>query len=267
MEQGDRRAVINRWKEHLRSVSGEELDAELKAIPKDVLLELMRDPELGQRLSSAVNRLKLKEAQYGEDASVKEGAQPQHAVKTKVTAEKVGAIEITEEDERDAEALREHAISAAKARRQKEEKEERGEQEKKLSMLAQIAKMDVGGKAKLAREGGQDARSILIKEGNKIVSMAVLANPRLTIQEIEMICASRNISEDILREVSKNRDWMKSYSVKLALANNPKTPVGIGLTLINHLQKRDLKFLSKSKGVPEPIRVAARKLFTKKSGI
>jgi len=263
MEQSDRRSVIDRWKDHLRSVSGEELDAELASIPRDVLSELMRDPELGQRLSSAVSRMKARESQSasGNAASGKPAAKPGSA------SERVGTVEITEEDERDAESLREHATSAARARRDKEEKEQRDEQEKKLSLLAQISKMDVGAKAKLAREGAQDARTILIKEGNKVVSMAVLANPRITIQEIEIICASRNISEDILREISKNRDWMKSYSVKLALANNPKTPVGIGLTLIAHLQKRDLKFLSKSKGVPEPIRVAARKLFIKKSSI
>lgn len=261
MGNGDRKSVLDGWREHLRSVSGDELDAELASIPRDVLIDLMRDPDIGPRLSAAVNKQKQREAQR-QDVS---GSSP--SAKSGAVAEKVGAVEITEEDEREAETVREHATSAVKARREKEEKEQQEEQGKKLSLLAQISKMDVGAKAKLAREGGQDARTILIKEGNKVVSMAVLANPKLTVQEIEIICASRNISEDILREVSKNRDWMKHYSVKLALVNNPKTPLGISLTLVNHIQKRDLKFLSKNKGVPEPIRVAARKLFVKKSRV
>jgi hypothetical protein len=262
MEQSDKRAVLDRWREHLKAVSGEELDSELAAMPKDILSELLSDPELGMRLSTAINKVKAKEGQ-----PQLESADKVTVPQPKAIVEKVGEVEITEQDEEDAEALRAHTESpASRARRESEEKGCK-EEEKKLSMLAQISRMDIGAKAKLAREGGQDARSILIKEGNKIVSLAVLANPKMTIQEIEIVCASRNISEEVLREVSKNRDWMKSYGVKLALANNPKTPVGIGLTLIKHLTKRDLKFLAKSKGVPDAVRVAAKKLFVQKSRI
>ena len=143
---------------------------------------------------------------------------------------------------------------------------ERGadEEARKLSLLARIQRLDVGERAKLARGGDKEARSILIKDSNRQVAMSVLANPKITVQEIEQIAASRNVSEDILREIGGNKDWCKSYTVILSLVNNPKTPIPISLTFLNRLFTRDLRFLSKSKGVPEVIRAMAKKQAEKK---
>jgi len=152
---------------------------------------------------------------------------------------------------------------AAKIRRDQEAAQHK-EDEKKLGLLARIQKLDVGAKAKLARNGDKDARTILIKDANKLVSMAVLANPKLTIQEIEVLAASRNVSDEVLRVIARNQDWCKSYSVILALTNNPKTPVAISLTYIPKLLTRDIRFLAKSKGIPEPVRVTAKRLADKR---
>ncbi|MGA2193338.1 MAG: hypothetical protein ABSG42_08205 [Nitrospirota bacterium] len=139
-----------------------------------------------------------------------------------------------------------------------------GEDEKKLGLMAQIQKLDIGQKAKLARSGDKEVRSILIKDSNKLVAMATLMNPKMTVQEIEMVAASRNVNDEILREIGKNKDWCKSYTVVLNLVNNPKTPVGITLSYVPRLTTRDLRFLAKSKGVPEPVRVTAKRLVEKR---
>ncbi len=101
---------------------------------------------------------------------------------------------------------------------------------------------------------------ILIKDSSKQVALAVLANPKLTLHEVEIIAASRNVSEEVLREIAANKDWIKSYSVTLALVNNPKTPVPMGLTFLAKLRTRDLRFVGKNKGVPEVIRMSAKRL-------
>ena len=155
---------------------------------------------------------------------------------------------------------REPAAAAIRIRHERGEDEEA----KKLSLLARIQRLDVGERAKLARGGDKDARSILIKDSNRQVAMSVLANPKITVQEVEQIAASRNVSEDVLREIGGNKDWCKSYTVILSLANNPKTPIPISLTFLNRLFTRELRFLAKSKGVPEVIRVMAKKQAEKK---
>lgn len=240
------KSEVESWKKKFAAGS-EGIEGAIKELPRDVVFELVKDPEFGPRVSEAINKSMKPQPQ-----AQPKPPQPQAAGPT--------------QEELDARSAGHAAAAAAnRARKEKEEREQKEEHEKKLSVLAKIARMDVGEKAKLAREGDKEARAILIKEGNKIISLSVLSNPRITTQEIDMIAASRNVSEEVLRDISNNRDWMKAYSVALALANNPKTPIGITLTLLPRLMTRDLRFLAKSKGIPDVIRVTARKMAQKRS--
>jgi hypothetical protein len=153
------------------------------------------------------------------------------------------------------------ALAAMRARQEREEHEQKEEaQAHKLGLQARLLRLDVGERAKQARSGDQETRMILIKDSNKLVALAVLANPKLTLHEVEMIASSRNVSEEVLREVAGNRDWIKSYSVTLSLVNNPKTPVPMALTFLPKLRTRDLRFVGKNKGVPEVIRMSAKRI-------
>ncbi len=153
------------------------------------------------------------------------------------------------------------ALAAMRARQEREEHEQQEEaQAHKLGLQARLLRLDVGERSKQARHGEQEARMILIKDSSKQVALAVLANPKLTLHEVEMIAASRNVSEEVLREIAGNKDWIKSYTVTLALVNNPKTPVPMGLTFLPKLRTRDLRFVGKNKGVPEVIRMSAKRL-------
>ncbi|MGC2423282.1 MAG: hypothetical protein WA666_02895 [Nitrospirota bacterium] len=153
------------------------------------------------------------------------------------------------------------ALTAMRARQEHEEQELKEDaQAHKLGLQARLLRLDVGERAKQARMGDQETRMILIKDSSKQVALAVLGNPKLTLHEVEMIAASRNVSEEVLREIAGNKDWIKSYSVTLALVNNPKTPVPMGLTFLPKLRTRDLRFVGKNKGVPEVIRMSAKRL-------
>ena len=135
---------------------------------------------------------------------------------------------------------------------------------RKQTMLQKIQQLSVGERIAIALRGGQDIRSILLKDSNKEVVLTVLKNPKITETEVELIAHSRNIPEDALRAIHKNREWMKNYSINLALVNNPKTPPGIGITLVTGLRAKDLAVLEKNKNVPEAIRAIAKKLLQAK---
>ena len=64
----------------------------------------------------------------------------------------------------------------------------------------------------------------------------------------------------MLRIIASNRDWTRSYAVKLALATNPKCPVPTAMKFVNYLQERDLRSIMKSKDVPSPIATHARRI-------
>jgi hypothetical protein len=151
------------------------------------------------------------------------------------------------------------AAQRAPATPQQEKEDKRAK-----SRYQEIQDLPVPEKVKLAMSGDKEARSILIKDSNKQIQEAVLDSPRITEQEIVTIANSRNVGEEILRKIANNRDWMKNYQIRVALANNPKTPLTIGLRLVGTLMISDLKRLSKSKGVSSVLTAAANRTLIKK---
>jgi hypothetical protein len=146
-----------------------------------------------------------------------------------------------------------------------EEKEAPGEEERRLGRQQEIQMMPMPEKIRLAMTGDKEARGILIKDSNKQVQEAVLDNQRITDHEIVALVTSRITSEDILRKIADNRNWVKYYQVRLGLANNPKTPLPISLKLVDTLTLADLKRLGKSKAIPNVIATAAMRLAIKKA--
>ncbi len=123
-----------------------------------------------------------------------------------------------------------------------------------------IQQMTVSEKVRFAMKADKAARSLLIKDPNKQVALAVVESPKITEQEVESIAQSRNVSEDVIRAISKKRDWLKNYAIIRALINNPKTPVGIATTLLPQLKNRDLTLLIKNRGISEAVRSQADRL-------
>jgi hypothetical protein len=116
---------------------------------------------------------------------------------------------------------------------------------------------------KVAVLGSREERSILVRDPNRLVSSAVLSSPRLTESEVEAIARMTSVSGDVLRAVGTNRVWLKNYAVMAALVRNAKTPIAVALSLLNRLMERDIKFLASDRNIPEPVRLAARKIYTK----
>jgi hypothetical protein len=135
----------------------------------------------------------------------------------------------------------------------------------KESMFAQLLKMSVGQKVQAAFKGGKTARTLLVRDRNKLVCSAVIRNPRMSESEAEQVAGMRNVDDEVLRLISTRRDWMSKYNVVIALARNPKVPVGVVVPLINRLTLRDLKMLKDDRGVSEVVRSMSRKLFQQRS--
>ena len=132
------------------------------------------------------------------------------------------------------------------------------------SLIKKISKLKVAERVKLGLKGNGEARKILMKESNKLVIMAVLGNPRITEGEIETMAKSRNIIEDALRRIAKNREWSKNYSIQHALVTNPKTPPGLAMKYVPYMSKKDLAMIEKDKNVSEAVRALAKKLVKQK---
>jgi hypothetical protein len=137
--------------------------------------------------------------------------------------------------------------------------EEERQQTEKVSSVQKIYRMNTAEKIIMALKGTREERTILIRDPNRIVSTAVLGSPRLTDAEVEAIAAMKNVSDETLRSIGNHREWVKRYGVINNLVHNPRTPMGIALTLVPRLNPRDLKGLTVDRNVPETVRKHALK--------
>src|ERR1700685_1267656 len=139
-------------------------------------------------------------------------------------------------------------------------KEAEPDVKKRQSLLQRMAKMNIVQRIQLAVKGGGEESVLLIRDPHKIVQRGVLQSPRLTDLEIENFAAMTNVSQEVLRIISKNRNFMKNYVVTRNLTKNPKSPLDVSLHLLPHLAPADLKQLAANKNVPETLRCMALKL-------
>lgn len=135
---------------------------------------------------------------------------------------------------------------------------------KRVTLTQKIAKMTVVQRLTLALKGGREERMFLIRDPNKLVQRCVLQSPRLTDTEVESFASQTNLSQEVLRTISLNRNFMKSYAVMKNLTCNPKTPIDISLNLMKRLNAPDLMKLTTNKNVPEVLRSSAQKLHRKR---
>lgn len=125
--------------------------------------------------------------------------------------------------------------------------------------------MGVSAKIKMALTGDKEWRSIFLKDSNKLVNTAVLKNPRVTDGEILAVAKNKTSSEELIRIILVNKDWMKLTAVRSALVSHPKTPVAAAMRFMNSLTEKELKELGRSKSVSQVVVAAARRTLSEKA--
>ena len=119
-------------------------------------------------------------------------------------------------------------------------------------------------KVKMAMTGDKEWRSILVKDSNKTVSSAVLKNPRITDGEILFLAQNRSSSEDVIREILLNREWLKNYAVRHALVMHPRTPLPKAIRFLSTMNDKDIRMLAKSRNVSSAIVNNCRRMLAAK---
>ncbi len=172
------------------------------------------------------------------------------AEQAKVDAE----LELDPEAALDAEVA--EALEATADAKLTEHNAETEEKQKKLSELSPSAKVRV------ATLGNAFSRSVLIREKNMTVAMACIRSPGVSPSEALKYAQDRSLDDDIIRFISNHRQWTRLPGIRMALCNNPKTPMATTLRLLPTLPVRDLKNIARSKGIPSAVAKAAKQLVT-----
>lgn len=136
------------------------------------------------------------------------------------------------------------------------------------SLYQKVLKLNTQQKIHLALLlANQATRKLLIQSPNKMISLAVLKNPKLTESEILSYAQQKNLVEDVFMAIGKDPRWMRNYKIKLAIVSNPKTPLSMTINFLSHLHDNDLKSLSRDKNISSILsRAAHQGLLKRKNG-
>ncbi|WP_005034979.1 hypothetical protein [Holophaga foetida] len=132
-----------------------------------------------------------------------------------------------------------------------------------LRLTQRIMKLRTSQKILLAQKGGKEERTLLIRESNRLIQVAVIRNGRITEGEVAYIAQMRSVHDEILRIISLNREWMKKYNTVKNLVMNPRTPLPISLNMLKRFTEYDLKLVLKDRNVAELLRREAKRMLEK----
>jgi hypothetical protein len=129
----------------------------------------------------------------------------------------------------------------------------------------QVRGLPLAMRVKLAYGASKTLRNILLKDPSPQVAVTALNRSAISDREIEQLCQSRVVSEEVLTEVARHREWVGKYRIMLTLVKNPRTPVNISTTFLSRIATRDLKVLAVDRNVPDSVRAKSRILYRQKT--
>jgi hypothetical protein len=141
---------------------------------------------------------------------------------------------------------------------------EAGEAEKDApgssNKAAEIGKMNIAQKVRLATLGSRSDRDLLIRDGNRLVHMAAVTSPKNQLKDIVAWSANKQIPDNVIVYIANNGKYKRNYQILINLVNNPKTPLNESVRLIPNLQPKDLANLIKNRNISGNLRRMAQAL-------
>jgi hypothetical protein len=135
-----------------------------------------------------------------------------------------------------------------------------------LSKYEVLHELSVAEKIKMALTGDKEWRTLLLRESNKQVNTAVLKNPRITEGEVITVAKNQTSSDELIRIILLNRDWVKLYDVKKALVYHSRTPLLKAVRFMSFLTDKDIREIAKSRNVSQAVVNNARRMLSTKKG-
>lgn len=105
-------------------------------------------------------------------------------------------------------------------------------------------------RARQAAGAEEDEIARFLHDPSPVVIKTLLANSRLTEQDVLIIARRKNLPGDVLEALARDKRWSESYPIRLALARNPKTPLIAALANARGLRLFDLAELAGSPLLP-----------------
>lgn len=129
-----------------------------------------------------------------------------------------------------------------------------------MRLTERLPALAVGEKMAIARSASPGVLSALRHDPTPRVIAALLENPRLTAGLLLPLLASESVAPAVLAVIASNPKWSVQYPVRLALCQNPRTPLDKALMLLPMLKRSDLEGVASDLRLKLPLRRRAQLL-------
>jgi hypothetical protein len=118
--------------------------------------------------------------------------------------------------------------------------------------------LTLGERRALARKPARATLAKLLADPHPMVVRLVLANPRLTEDDVVRMAARRPATVDAAREIV--RVWSRAARVRMAILLNPGSPPAVSIPLLYLLTRQELGEVEQAADIPAVVRATAREL-------
>jgi hypothetical protein len=120
--------------------------------------------------------------------------------------------------------------------------------------------LTLGERKAMARRPDRFMLDRLLRDPEPTVIRNLLGNGRITEEDVVRLAARRPNFAVVLEEVAKHPRWSTSNRVRVALVQNPYTPVSVSVPIVPLLLRHELAQLTEATTVPAVVRAAAAEL-------
>jgi predicted regulator of amino acid metabolism with ACT domain len=117
-------------------------------------------------------------------------------------------------------------------------------------LIEKVPTMALGVKRTLAKTVSGNVLVKMMKDENAEVVRLCLNNPAMTEGHLFKIVTDRNIAPATIRAIAEHPNWSSRYTLRLALARSPHTPLARAVLFFRDLKSRDLEDLYRDSSVP-----------------
>jgi hypothetical protein len=114
--------------------------------------------------------------------------------------------------------------------------------------------LTLGERKSLARKPDREMMDRLLRDPHPDVIRQLLANPKLTEDDVLTLAARRPARPDVLTQIARSTKWVHRTRIRMALVLNPDTPLEIAAPLVGLLMRHELRLVATSTTVPPAVR-------------
>lgn len=125
--------------------------------------------------------------------------------------------------------------------------------------------LTLGERKALARRPTRRSLDALMRDPHPMVVRALLANPRLTEDDVVRMAARRPGRPEALTEIARDSRWMLRPRVRRALVLNPATPPELAVPLVRVMLEAELHEVAAARDIAPLVQRAAADLLSRRA--